>query len=84
MIQNKNQINYLDANNIYGYAMSNFLLRSKFKWFDPKDSDLNKYNSSSSNCFVLEVDSACPKELCELQNDNTLATHKIEIKRAVV
>ena len=47
MIQNKNQINYLDANNIYGYAMSNFLLRSKFKWFDPKDSDLNKYNSSS-------------------------------------
>ena len=27
---------YLDANNLYGHAMSNFLRTSGFKWIDPK------------------------------------------------
>ena len=35
-------------NNLYGYAMSKFLLTSGFKWIDPKEFDLNKYISSSS------------------------------------
>ena len=42
MTQNKNQnIIYLDANNLYGYAMSKFLPTSGFKWIDPKELDLN-------------------------------------------
>ena len=27
---------HLDANNLYGFAMSKFLLTSRFKWIDPK------------------------------------------------
>ena len=44
MIQNKNQnIIYLDTNNLYGYAMSKFLLTGKLQWIDPKDFDLNSF-----------------------------------------
>ena len=64
MTQSKNQnIVYLDANNLYGYAMPKFFLRSGFKWIDPKEFDLNKYTSSSPKGCVLEVDLEYAKEL---------------------
>ena len=63
MTQNKNQnIIYLHANNLYGYAMSKFLPTSGFKGIDPKEFDLNKYTSDSSKGCVLEVDLEYPKE----------------------
>ena len=33
--------------------MSKFLPTSEFKWIDPKEFDLNKYNSSSSKGCVV-------------------------------
>ena len=41
--QESKHIIYLDGNNLYGYAMSNFLRASGFKRIDPKEFDLNKY-----------------------------------------
>ena len=61
--QKPNHIIYLDANNLYGYAMSKFLPTSNFKWIDPKEFDLNKYNSNSLKGCVLQVDLEYPKEL---------------------
>ena len=46
--QESKHIIYLDANNLYGYAMSKFLSTSGFKWIDPKEFDLNKYITNSS------------------------------------
>ena len=40
--QESRQIICLDANNLYGYAMSKFLQTSGFKWIDPKEFDLKK------------------------------------------
>ena len=79
--QESKKIIYLDANNFYGYAMSNFLPTSWCKWIDPKELDLNKSTGNSSKGCVLEVDLEYPKELRELHNDCPLAPDKTETKR---
>ena len=75
---------YLDANNLYGYAMSKFLPTSGFKWIDPKKFNLNKYTSNSSKCCVLEVVLQYSKELRESHNDYPLAPDKTKIKRKIL
>ena len=70
----------LDANNLYGYAISKFLPTCEFKWIDPKQFDLNKYNSNSSKGCFVEVDIEYSKELREIHNDYLLAPDKREIK----
>ena len=60
--QESQDIIYLDANNLYGYAMSVFLLTSRFQGIVPKQFDLNKYSSNSLKDCVLEVDLEYPKE----------------------
>ena len=74
--QKSKHIIYLDANNLYSYAMSKFLPTSGFKWIDSKEFSLNKYTSNSSKRCVLEVDLEYPKELRELHNDYPLALDK--------
>ena len=64
--------------------MSKFLPTSGFKWIDPKEFDLNKYTSNSSEGCLLEVDLQYPKELHELHKDYPLAPDKIEIKREML
>ena len=39
---------YLDANNLYHFAMPKFFPRSEFKLIDPKKFNLNKYTNNSS------------------------------------
>ena len=64
--------------------MPKFLPSSGFNWIDPKEFDLNKYTSNSSNGCVLEVTLEYPKQLRELHNDYPLAPDKIEIKREML
>ena len=66
--QESKHIIYLDANNLYGYAMSKFLPMSDLKWLDLKELGWNKYTSNSSKRCVLEVDLEYPKELRELHS----------------
>ena len=81
--QESNYIIYLDANNLYGYAMSKFLLTSRFKWIDRIEFDLNKCTSNSSKDWTLIADLKYPKELRELRKDYPLALDEIEIKLEV-
>ena len=82
--QESKYIIYLDANNLYHYAMSTLFLTKGFKWADPKDFDLNKYTSNSLKGCVVKVDLEYPKDLQELHNDYPLASDKIEIKRGML
>ena len=78
--QESKHIIYLDTNDLYGYVMSKFLPRSSFKWIDPKEFDLSKYISNSSEGCVLEVDLEYPEEFRVLNDDYPLAPDEIEIK----
>ena len=72
-------IMYLDANNLYGWAMSQYLPTGGFKWLTEEEVDLSKYNDESEKGLVLEVDLEYPGELHDLHNDYPLAAEKIKV-----
>ena len=73
---------YYDANNLYGWAMSQPLTYSGFKWCDINKSITKKSNRKYSlqkpkdKVWILEVDLEYPKELHKLHNDYPLAPDK--------
>ena len=59
-------IMYLDANNLYGWAMSQYLPIGNFKWMNDKEIskiDLGKYKAYGKKGLILEVDLEYPREL---------------------
>ena len=76
-------ITYLDADNSYGWAMSQYLPYSEFKWLNQKEIDgfcMNSIGGNSSMGYILEVDLSHPSELHQLHNDYPLAPEKIVIE----
>ena len=75
-------IMYLDANNLYGWAMSQYLPTGGFKWLSEKQIDkldLARYREDSTKGLLLEVDLTYPKELHHLHNDYPLAPEKVKV-----
>ena len=70
-------IMYLDANNLYGWAMSQSLQVGDFNWLPPEDFILDNYTDESRKGVILEVDLEYPEELHHLHNDYPLAPEKI-------
>ena len=72
-------IMYLDANNLYGWAMSQPLPTGGFRWLTDKEIDnvnLATYKEDSKKDLILEVDLEYPLELYNLHNDYLLAPEK--------
>ena len=65
-------IEYLDANNLYGWAMSQRLPVRDLRWMD-----LNELENWRSIPCVLEVDLEYPKELHDLHNEYPLAPERM-------
>ena len=77
-------IMYLDANNLYGWAMSQYLPTGGFRWMTKNQIDkidLAKYKKDSDKGLILEVDLAYPQELRDLHNDYPLAPEKIKVTK---
>ena len=56
--EESNFIIYLDGNNLYGWAMSQYLPYSGFKWLNQKDIDRFDSNSIAENSpigYILEA-----------------------------
>ena len=77
-------ITYLEKNFFYSYAMSKSLPTRGFKWMDPAEFSLDKYNYNSSGGYVLKVGLEYPKELQELHIDYPLIPDKLKIKREML
>ena len=78
-------IPYLDANNLYGWAMSQKLPTGNFKWIKcPEYLNLNSYDENSAQGLILEVDLEYPKELHGLHNDYPLAPEKITVREEML
>ena len=64
---------YLDANNLYGLAMSQKLPVNNFKWVEDllkfNESFIKNYDENSDEGYILEVDVEYFKELFNLHKD---------------
>ena len=69
-------IMYLDANNLYGWAMSKPLPTHEFEWM--KVDELETWELRSC---ILEVDLEYPKNLHDLHNDYPLAPEQIMVNK---
>ena len=69
-------ITSLDANNLYGWAMSKLLPTHGFKWM--KVSELETWELHSC---ILEVDLEYPKNLHDLHSDYPLAPERVEVNK---
>ena len=58
---------YLDANNLYGWGMSQTLPVDGFKWvedlFHFKEGFIENYDQNSDKGYILEVDVEYPKQI---------------------
>ena len=67
-------------NNLYGWAMSEYLPCSRFKWLKNIDKfDVMSVIDKSWIGHFLEVDLEYPDELHELHNDYPLAPEKLAV-----
>ena len=78
---------YLDANNLYGFAMSEKLPIHSFKWMTDKELE-NLYNHQivqewEKTPCILEVDLEYPEELHDLHNDYPLCPERVECDKGV-
>ena len=77
-------IMYLDANNLYGWAMSQCLPKGNFKWMSEREIkkiNLGKYSADSKRGLIPEVDLEYNKNLHELHNDYPFTSEKVKVSK---
>ena len=71
---------YLDSNNLYGWAMSQYLPTGGFQWVNYTDQILET-PADADHGFILEVDLAYPPALHADHNDYPLAPEKMTVSK---
>ena len=88
---NKNKessyLEYLDANNLYGGAMSQKLPVGNFKWIEKDDISkfneafIKNYDENSDKGYILEVDVKYSEKFCMLHSDLAFLPEKMKINK---
>ena len=77
-------IQYLDANNLYGWAMSKKLPVNGFKWIDNNEINedfIKNYDENNDKGYIFEVDVKYPKRLHDLHSDLPFLSERMEINK---
>ena len=77
-------ISYLDMNNLYGWAISEYLPYERFKWLKNVERfDVTSVNEKSPIGYFFEVDLEYSDKLHELHNDYPIVPEKLAVSSAV-
>ena len=85
--EDSSYIQYLDANNLYGWAMSKKLPVNGFSWLDSdKINEINEefiknYNENDNKGYILEVDVKYPKRLHDLHSNLSFLPERMEVNK---
>ena len=78
-------IQYLDANNLYGWAMSQKLPVNDFKWINNvskiNEKLIKNYDEDSDKGYIFEVDVNYPKRLHDLHSDLPFLPERMKIDK---
>ena len=86
---NKNEessyIQYLEANNLHGWAMSQKLPVNNFKWVEDtskiNEEFIKNYNENNKKGYILEVDVKYPKKLRDSHSDLPFLPKRMKIDK---
>ena len=73
-------LQYLDANNLYGWAMSQSLPTGGFRWVDANPNEISELSDRKDKGYLLGVDVSYPQELHNEHNDLPFMCERMEIK----
>ena len=72
-------LQYLDANNLYGWAMSQRLPIGGFQWVNINPDEISELANKKDKGFLLEVDVFYPKELHDDHNELPFMCERMKI-----
>ena len=86
--EESSDIQYLDANNLYGWAMSKKLPTNGFKWIDTSETSnkineefITNYDENNDKGYILEVDVKYPKRLHKLHSGLPFLSERMEVNK---